>query len=90
MKETISGEHGIVVNFQAFHTNYYDAYRYATKQDLDYVTSVGHPILTNSPQTKLASRKRKSPMQTDPPVNPLAMPKIKKQSLDLLTVYERR
>ena len=60
VKENVSKNHGVVVNFQTFHSNYYDAYYYVTKEDPDYVTSQAHPLLRNSPQTQKASCKRKS------------------------------
>ena len=56
-KENVSKNRGVVVNFQTFHSNYYDAYLYVTKEDPDYVTSQDHPLLTNSPQAQKASCK---------------------------------
>ena len=38
VKEKVVRESDIVCNFQEFHTNYYDAFRYVTKEDADYVT----------------------------------------------------
>ena len=33
----------IYVNFQSFHTNYKDAYKYVTKEDQSFATSANHP-----------------------------------------------
>ena len=51
VKENVSKNHGVVVNFQTFYSNYYDAYCSITKEEPDYLTSQDHPLLTNSPQT---------------------------------------
>ena len=57
-RDKVIREFGAVCHFQEFHSNYYDAFSYVKKEDADFVTSAGHPILTNSPQTKHASAKR--------------------------------
>ena len=88
IKESITEKHGIVVNFQSFHTNYYDAYQYVTKEDLDYQTSEGHPMMANSPQTKFASRKRKSLKDAEPSVRTAVPLKQKRQSLGIIKVYD--
>ena len=43
VKESITKNHGIVVNFQDFKTRYYDAYRYTTKKDPAHIISDNHP-----------------------------------------------
>ena len=43
VKESITKNHGIVVNFQDFKTGYYDAYRYTTKKNPTYIISDNHP-----------------------------------------------
>lgn len=83
VKQYISLRHGVVVNFQAFHTNYYDAYKYVIKEDAEYVTSEGHLLLTNSPQTKKASQKRQS-LREAPPQTRVCAPKKSKSDLDLV------
>ena len=57
-KNFLSREHGIVVHYSSRHDNYYSAWRYVTKQDLDYVPSKGHQDLANKgePKTSAASR----------------------------------
>ena len=85
VRENVSKNHGVVVNFQTFHFNYYDAYRYVTKEDPDYVTSQDHPLLTNSPQTQNASRKRKSLSTEEPNTQPTkSKQKKREKSLDVV------
>jgi hypothetical protein len=69
VKEKLTDNHGVVVNFSDGHDNYYTAYRYVTKQDTQVYLSPGHPNLDEigSPKTKYcvrayrsASRKRSS------------------------------
>ena len=50
--------HGVQINFSSNHANYYSAWKYATKDDTDFVLSEGHPDLGNVPQTQQASRAR--------------------------------
>lgn len=87
-RENVIRQHGIVCNFQEFHTNYYDAYGYVKKEDVDYVTSEGHPMLANSPQTKKASAKRVS-IQSAADLR-VRQPQAKqpKVKLDTITVYD--
>ena len=87
VKENISKNHSIVVHFQSFHTNYYDAYSYVTKEDPDYVTSQGHPMLANSPQTKNASSSRKSLKREGPAVR-CRPTKHKRNTIDVVMVYD--
>ena len=54
VKESITKNHGIVVNFQDFKTGYCDAYRYGTKKDLAYIISDNHPVDIEAPRTALA------------------------------------
>ena len=50
--------HGVQINFSSNHANYHSAWKYATKDDTDFVLSEGHPDLGNVPQTQQASRPR--------------------------------
>jgi hypothetical protein len=54
----LSDNFGINVNFSAAHVNYYSAWSYVTKEDLDYIESANHPDLTNAPRTMAASQAR--------------------------------
>ena len=48
---------GINVHYSNIHHNYFSAWRYVTKSDIDYTESVGHPDLRNAekPKTSKAS-----------------------------------
>ena len=89
-KESVSKNEGIVCNFQEFHTNYYDAFGYVKKEDPDYITSEGHPILTNSPQTKKASSAAKRICIESAADVRVRQPSAKKSKvkLDTVTVYD--
>ena len=39
----------ISVHFSAIHRNYFSAWKYATKQDKEFVQSAGHPDLSDRP-----------------------------------------
>jgi len=67
VRNFLSKEHGININFTAEHSNYYTAFTYVTKEDDDYVTSEGHPDLDNGPpRTMAASQARhSSQVETD-------------------------
>ena len=54
VKESITKNHGMVVNFQDFKTRYYDAYRYTTKKDPAHIISDNHPANIEAPRTALA------------------------------------
>ena len=89
MKENVSKNHGVVVNFQTFHSNYYDVYGYVTKEDPDYVTSQYHQLLINSPQTQKASRKRKTLSTEEPNTQPTkSKQKKREKSLDVIQMYD--
>ena len=57
VRNYIARKHGVHVNFSNRHDNYYSAWKYTTKEDLEYIQSEGHPDLTNAqpPQTTRAS-----------------------------------
>ena len=58
-RKKIKDDIGIDVDFLGFHTNYYDAFKYVTKQDVHYVQSPGHIDMTRyAPRTTAASRAR--------------------------------
>ena len=50
----------VYVHFSNWHTNYYSAWLYTTKEDEDFIQSAGHPDLGNSgpPRTMAASQAR--------------------------------
>ena len=54
--------YGVNVNFTESHDNYYGAWLYVTKQDENYIQSVGHPDLTtnNAPRTSNATRAKRN------------------------------
>ena len=56
-KKTTNVKCRVNVNFSNRHDNYYSAWKYTTKEDLEYIQSEGHPDLTNAqpPQTTRAS-----------------------------------
>ena len=58
-------KHGIDVDFQGWHDNYYSAFTYVTKYDTDYITSPNHPALENPPKTSKATSAKRSCSQTD-------------------------
>ena len=57
VRSLIHDNHGVNVNFSNHHDNYYSAWRYTTKEDLQYIQSEGHPDLSNScpPRTSRAT-----------------------------------
>ena len=48
VKDNVSKNHGVVVNFQTFHSNYNDAYRYVTKEDPVFTWQVFVPYGYNN------------------------------------------
>ena len=88
LKEKVVRESDIVCNFQEFHTNYYDAFRYVTKEDADYVTSAGHPDLSKAPRTMGASsQKRHNVTDKEGKFGERSVP-TKKKKLDIQDVYD--
>ena len=67
VKFKIMFKHGISVHFQNFSTGYHDAYQYVTKEDVDFITSPGHPAVGESPQNKkaLLAKSSKSKASSD-------------------------
>lgn len=61
-KRLLQDEYGISVHFSNVHYNYYSAWSYVTKEDIEYIQSDNHPRLTrgNQPRTNPASRRRHS------------------------------
>ena len=53
VKESITKNHGIVLNFRDFKTGYYDAYCYTIKKDSSYIISDNHLADIEAPQTAL-------------------------------------
>ena len=51
-------KHGLKLNFSSSHANYFSAWKYATKDDEEYLESECHPDLKNAPQTQEASKAR--------------------------------
>lgn len=58
IKKYIRNQHGIILNFQDGHPNYYSAWSYVTKEDKEFIESTGHPDLSSSgpPRTTAASK----------------------------------
>ena len=56
VKNYLERHNGVVVNFSSRHSNYYTAWQYVTKDDADYVMSMGHPQVENAPRTMAASQ----------------------------------
>ena len=58
IRNYLEQRHGVKVNFSDRHCNYYYAWRYTTKEDVDFIQSESHPDLSNSsnPCTSAASR----------------------------------
>jgi hypothetical protein len=57
VKKFLLQTYNISIHFSSVHHNYFSAWQYVTKSDLDYEQSDGHPDLTNAeaPQTDSAS-----------------------------------
>ena len=62
VKTLLLEKHGISVHFSNTHNNYYSAWKYATKEDLEVLQSANHPNLCNSkpPRTDKACEKKSS------------------------------
>ena len=62
VKTLLLEKHGISVHFSNTHNNYYSAWKYATKEDLEVLQSANHPNLWNSkpPRTDKACEKKSS------------------------------
>ena len=59
VRRWLHNRHGINVNFSNVHNNYYSAWKYATKQDKEYVHSSNHPDLSTNKTTKATGNKKK-------------------------------
>jgi hypothetical protein len=61
VRNYIAQKHRVNVNFSNRHDNYYSAWKYTTKEDLEYIQSEGHPDLTHAqpPQITRASAARR-------------------------------
>jgi len=62
----IESKFGINVNFSNIHVNYYSAWAYVTKEDMDYLESTNHPDLSGPPRTQAASEMVASQSQRQP------------------------
>ena len=62
MKTLLLEKHGISVHFSNSHNNYYSAWKYATKEDVEVLQIANHPNLWNSKPTRTdeACEKRSS------------------------------
>lgn len=58
MRDYLSSNFDINVNFSNRHVNYYTAWQYVTKEDNSFLESENHPDLTNAPRTLAASQAR--------------------------------
>ncbi|XP_072021057.1 uncharacterized protein [Amphiura filiformis] len=54
VKHNLEETHEIVVHFSSTHVNYYTAWQYTTKEDVDFIQSLDHPVLANPPNTQAA------------------------------------
>ena len=59
VRNNIKRQHGIDLDFQGWHDNYYSAYTYVTKYDPHFLTSPGHPTLDNPPSTSKATASKR-------------------------------
>lgn len=55
IRQKICDKYGVNVNFQEFTTQYFDAFKYVTKDDTKYIQSLKHPPLSNSPPRTLGA-----------------------------------
>ena len=57
-QETLTSKFGVKVHFSDKHANYYEAWKYVTKEDNNYILSECHPDLLNSavPSTTTARK----------------------------------
>jgi len=58
-RNSIDKTYNIKVHFSDTHTNYYDAWKYVTKSDVNAICSTQHPDLTNPPRTTAASSSKR-------------------------------
>ena len=70
VRNSIYEKQGISVHFQQWATFYYDAFTYVTKHDQYYVTSHGHPPLSNSPLTRSAVQGKRRASTNSSPATP--------------------
>lgn len=58
VKHVLSSRYDIVVNFSESHDNYYSAFKYICKSDIEVFHSAGHPNLKEigSPRTKMSTK----------------------------------
>lgn len=60
VKQFIHAHYGIQVHFSDVHCNYYSAWRYVTKEDVEFIESQDHPDLNDAvPRTTQASQRRR-------------------------------
>ena len=65
-KKHLQNKHGVAVHFSSNHANYFTAWKYVTKEDVNFEQSDGHPDLTgpeNCPRTMHAHRALKDKHQ---------------------------
>ena len=80
-------DHDINVNFSSTHSNYFDAWEYATKEDENFVESESHPDLSAGfvPRTASAINRRRS---TSSPAAAVQNGVVKKRRFDTLDVSD--
>ena len=92
VRKQIAKSHGINVNFSDGHSQYYDAWQYVTKEDLDFVEIENHPDLSAGfvPRTISASNQRRSTSSsaTTPPPASTASPSTKRRRFDSLDLAD--
>ena len=59
VRNYLSSQYGVCVNFSNEFTNYYDGYMYVSKEDTEVLHSDNHPPLTNPYRTDVATRARR-------------------------------
>ena len=62
VRNYLDTKHSIKVNFSDKHANYYEAWKYVTKEDSCYIQNIGHPDFENAtiPRTSAATSARRT------------------------------
>ena len=91
VRQNLKQNHKIDVDFQDFHTCYFDAYSYVTKHDLKHAEmSKNHPLLDNvAPQTAKALKQRRlsSVTSSSNSSRPVSTSKFKRRRLDIAELH---
>ena len=67
VRKNVKKKYDIDLDFQDWHSHYYDAFTYVSKFDTHYQTSEGHPVLENPPSTDkaIAAKRERSSTSGD-------------------------